>query len=54
MIGFLRRFQPRNPALAFLYWLVLTAIAVAILFALFFAFERFLPGTDPGRVGRAP
>jgi hypothetical protein len=37
VIRFLRRFQPRNPVLAGLYWLVLVAVAVAALFALFFA-----------------
>lgn len=39
MIGFLRRFQPRNPALAVLYWLALLAAAVAVLFGLFFLLD---------------
>jgi hypothetical protein len=36
-MGILRRFQPRNPVLAVLYWLVLVVLAVAVLFAVFFA-----------------
>jgi hypothetical protein len=39
VIRFLRRFQPRNPVLAVLYWLVLVALAVAVLFAAFFALD---------------
>jgi hypothetical protein len=39
VIGFLRRFQPRNPVLAVLYWLVLLAVAVAVLFAIFFLID---------------
>jgi hypothetical protein len=38
-MGFLRRFQPRNPVLAVLYWLVLAILAVAALFAIFFALD---------------
>ena len=39
MIRFLRRFQPRNPVLAVLYWLVLVTLAVTVLFAVFFALD---------------
>jgi hypothetical protein len=35
VIRFLRRFQPRNPVLAVLYWLVLAAVAVAALWWIF-------------------
>jgi hypothetical protein len=40
VIGFLRRFQPRNPVLAVLYWLLLVVVAVALLFALFFVLDE--------------
>jgi hypothetical protein len=40
VIGFLRRFQPRNPALGVLYWLLLVVVAVALLFALFFLLDE--------------
>lgn len=40
MIGFLRRFQPRNPVLAVLYWLLLLVVVVAALFALFFVLDE--------------
>jgi hypothetical protein len=40
VIGFLRRFQPRNPVLAVLYWLLLVAVAVAALFGLFFLLDE--------------
>lgn len=40
MIGFLRRFQPRNPVLAILYWILVLALAVAVLFALFFVLDE--------------
>lgn len=46
MIRFLRRYQPRNPVLAVLYWLVLVALAVAALFALFFVLD-FTPFDQP-------
>jgi hypothetical protein len=39
VIRFLRRFQPRNPVLAVLYWLVLATVAVAVLFVVFFALD---------------
>jgi hypothetical protein len=51
MLAFLRRRQPHHPALAVLYWLAILVVTVAILFTLFFLFEDYLPGTDPGRVG---
>ena len=40
MIGFLRRFQPRNPLLAILYWILVAVFAVAVLFALFFVLDE--------------
>ena len=36
MFGWLRRRQPRNVALAVLYWTVLTVAAFALLFVLFY------------------
>ena len=36
MFGWLRRLQPRQPALAILYWTVLTLAAVTALFLLFY------------------
>ncbi|MGH2676035.1 MAG: hypothetical protein ACRDKA_00670 [Actinomycetota bacterium] len=44
MLGWLRRRQPRNPALAILYWAVATLVALAILFVLFYWLDNFLPG----------
>ena len=38
-VGLLRRFQPRNPLLAVLYWVVLLAAAVVILFGVFFLID---------------
>ena len=38
-MGLLRRLQPRNPALAVLYWVLLVVLAVAVLFALFFVLD---------------
>lgn len=40
MIGFLRRFQPRNPILAIMYWILVLTVAVAALFALFFVLDE--------------
>jgi len=40
VIGFLRRFQPRNPLLAILYWILVAVFAVAVLFALFFVLDE--------------
>ena len=36
MFAWLRRFQPRNVALAILYWTAITVAAFAALFALFY------------------
>jgi hypothetical protein len=36
MFGWLRRHQPRSGLLAILYWTVLTVVAFAILFVLFY------------------
>lgn len=46
MIGFLRRRSPRTPLLAALYWLALTLVTVAVVFALFYLLEvdRLVPG----------
>jgi hypothetical protein len=46
VIRLLRRFQPRNPVLAVLYWLVLATVAVAALFAVFFVLD-FTPFDQP-------
>jgi hypothetical protein len=43
MLAFLRRHQPRNPALAVLFWLVLLAAAIGILFVIFYFLDNFLP-----------
>jgi hypothetical protein len=40
VIGFLRRFQPRNPVLAVLYWILVVVLAVAVLFAIFFLLDE--------------
>jgi hypothetical protein len=47
MIGFLRRYQPRNPVLAVAYWLLFAALAVAILFVAFFFLDRVFNPFDP-------
>ena len=47
MIGFLRRFQPRSPVLAVVYWLVWLALAVAVLFVAFFFLDRVFNPFDP-------
>lgn len=44
MLGWLRRLQPRNPALAVLFWIMATLIALAILFVLFYWLDNYLPG----------
>ena len=46
MIGFFRRRSPRNTVLAVLYWVVLVALAVILVFALFYLLDvsRFVPG----------
>jgi hypothetical protein len=47
MIGFLRRYQPRNPILAGAYWLVWVVLAVAVLFVAFFFLDRVFNPFDP-------
>jgi hypothetical protein len=47
VIGFLRRFQPGNAVLAVLYWVVLAAVAVAILFVIFFFLDDYFNPLDP-------
>lgn len=44
MVGWLRRYQPRNPVLAVLYWVVATLVALAVLFVIFYWLDNFLPG----------
>ncbi|HEX6207741.1 MAG TPA: hypothetical protein VF058_05210 [Actinomycetota bacterium] len=46
MIRFLRRRSPGNPLLAVLYWVVLAATVVILVFALFYLLDvsRFVPG----------
>lgn len=44
MSGFLRRIGPRNPFLAVLFWVAMTAVAIAVLFTAFWYLDRFLPG----------
>jgi hypothetical protein len=44
VIGFLRRFQPRNPVLAVLFWALVTIVVLAMLFVAFFYLDNFLPG----------
>jgi hypothetical protein len=46
VIRLLRRFQPRNPVLAVGYWLLWAAIAVAILFVLFFFLDSYISLVD--------
>jgi hypothetical protein len=43
MMGFLRRRQPRNPVLAVVYWLLILAVVLGILFVAFFYLDNFLP-----------
>ncbi len=43
MLGFLRRRQPRNPVLAVVYWLLILAVVIAILFVAFFYLDNLLP-----------
>jgi hypothetical protein len=40
----LRRLGPRNPILAVLFWVVLAALLIALLFTAFWYLDRFLPG----------
>jgi hypothetical protein len=44
MFAWLRRHQPRNVVLVVLYWLVAVAVALAILFVIFYWLDNFLPG----------
>jgi hypothetical protein len=44
MFAWLRRHQPRNAVLVVLYWVVAVAVAVAILFVIFYWLDNFLPG----------
>jgi hypothetical protein len=44
MLAFLRRHQPRNAALAALYWVLAVAAALGILFVIFYFLDNFLPG----------
>jgi len=44
VIAFLRRRQPRNPALAVVYWLAILAVTLAVLFIAFFYLDNYLPG----------
>ncbi|HEX9824740.1 MAG TPA: hypothetical protein VGB51_10180 [Actinomycetota bacterium] len=44
MIRLLRRWSPRNPLLAMLYWLALVAGVLVALFLLFYSLDRYLPG----------
>lgn len=44
MFRFLRRFQPSNLVLATLYWVVLTVVALAAIFTLFYFIDDYLPG----------
>lgn len=46
MFGFLRRYQPRNLVLATVYWLLLAALAVALLFVLFFFLDDYFSPLD--------
>jgi hypothetical protein len=43
MLAWLRRRQPRNVALAILYWLVLVVVTLAVLALIFFQLDRLLP-----------
>ena len=44
MVPLLGRFQPRNPLLAAVYWVIVVAALLAILFVVFFFLDPFLPG----------
>jgi hypothetical protein len=44
MVPLLGRFRPRNPFLAALYWIVVVIALLAVLFALFFFLDDYLPG----------
>lgn len=44
MVPLFRRFQPRNPLLAAVYWVLVVAVLLAVLFAAFFYLDNYLPG----------
>ena len=44
MIPLLRRFQPRRPVLAVLYWVAVVAVLLAALFVAFYLLDDHLPG----------
>ncbi|HZA60137.1 MAG TPA: hypothetical protein VE754_00460 [Actinomycetota bacterium] len=44
MIGFLRRRQPRNPFLAVVFWVLILAVTLGILFVAFYFLDNYLPG----------
>lgn len=43
MFAWLRRHQPRGVVLGILYWMVLTLVALAVLFVIFYQLDNFLP-----------
>ncbi len=45
MIRWLRRHQPRNVALAILYWVAIVAVTLVVLAVLFFQLDRLLPAS---------
>jgi hypothetical protein len=44
MIRLLRRWQPRSPVLAFLYWVLVTMVVIGVLFVVFYFTDDLLPG----------
>jgi hypothetical protein len=44
MIRLLRRWQPRSPVLAFLYWVLVTVVVIGVLFVVFYFTDDLLPG----------
>jgi hypothetical protein len=44
MVPFFGRFQPRNPALAVVYWVLVVAALLGVLFVVFFFLDNYLPG----------
>jgi len=44
MVPFFGRFQPRNPLLAGVYWVLVVIVLLAVLFAAFFFLDNYLPG----------
>ncbi|HYH27521.1 MAG TPA: hypothetical protein VEA19_01950 [Actinomycetota bacterium] len=44
MIRFLRNMAPRNPFAAVLYWVVLVAVTLSLLFVAFYFLDDYLPG----------